>query len=154
MALQLKKKEFSVGTKWVDFDKETKIQLVGIDSPEYQVALERMRRRLQRNDAQFEEGQIGVVAGEKSEHQNHCLLISQFLIKGWEGVLDEDGNKLAFSAESAATLLEGNVGFFLFVLREAAAFSAESRTELSETLGKPSTATNGKASGRAKTASA
>lgn len=67
MALKLSKKTEPVGaTKWLDYDKETKIEVAGLDSPEYQVALERARRRLRKNDEQFGQGDIGVISGEKS----------------------------------------------------------------------------------------
>lgn len=138
------------GEAWVPFDDDTKILLAGVESPEYQVALERMRRRIQRNDARFEEGEVGVVAGEMTEHQNHCMLLSHFIVKDWQGVQDADGNPLEFSQGAAADLLEANIEFFVFVLREAGKVSADAREELAETLGKPSPASSGNASGREK----
>jgi len=151
MALKLVKKTAVTGTtKWVPFDDETKIELAGIDTPEYQIALERMRRRLRKNDEQFSEGTVGVVAGEKTEHQNHCLLLASFILKGWDGAVDEDGNPLKYTPAIGAQMLEGDVDFFIFVLKQAAEFSAENKGELEETVGKPSTATDGKPSGRGK----
>lgn len=151
MALQLNKKaQLSIDTRWAEFDKDTKVLLAGIDSPEYQVGLERSRRRIQRNDALFNEGQIGVVAGEKTEYQNHCMLLATFIVKGWAGVLDEQGNPLEFAAEVAAELLESNVDFFLFVLREAGRAAADINAELADTVKKPSPASIGKKSGAVK----
>ena|ERR1700712_4164104 len=155
MALQLKKKSAVIGvTKWFDFDKETKVELAGIDTPEYQIALERMRRRLRNNDAKFEEGSVGVVAGEKTEHENHCMLLSHFIVKDWDGAQDEDGNPIKYTPAIGAKMLEGDVDFFIFCLKSAAEFTAESKGELAETVEKPSTASAGKKSGAAKQRSA
>lgn len=150
MALQMKKAPELTGTKWAKYDEETKILVAGIDNPEYQVALERMRRRIQRNDAQFAEGQVGVVSGEKTEHQNHCMLLANFIIKDWSGVQDEHGNPLKFSVSNVYDLLESNIDFFLFVLRQGSAAATESAQELAETVGKLSPASNGSESGRGK----
>lgn len=150
MALKMTKKDPVSGDQWVPFDEETKILLSGIVNDAYQVALERMRRRLQRNDAQFSEGEVGVVDGERTEHQNHCLLLAHFIVQGWEGVLDGDGNPLKFSPTAAAELLDANIDFFVFVLREAGKISAQAKAELEETVGKPSPASGGKESGQAK----
>lgn len=151
MALQVgKKKPVTVGEQWRVFDKDTKILLAGIDNAEYQVGLERMRRRIARNDARFDEGQVGVVAGEKTEHQNHSMLLSHFIVKDWAGVLDADGNPLKYSPAVAAELLETNIEFFIFVLREGAAVASDSAEELAETVGKPSPGSSGKKSGAGK----
>lgn len=148
MALQLtKKKEASHGERWVEFDKDTKILLAGIDNAEYQVGLERMRRRIARNDARFEEGQVGVVAGELTEHQNHAMLLAHFIVKDWSGVVDDEGNPLKYSPEVAAQLLDHNIEFFLFVLRGGSSVASDTAEELKVTVGKPSPASNGKKSG-------
>ena len=155
MALKLVKKTAVTGTtKWVDYDSDTRIQLAGIDTPEYQIALERMRRRLNKNDAQFSEGSVGVVSGEKTEHQNHCLLLANFIVKDWSGAVDEDGNPLQYTPDIGAQMLEGDVEFFIFCLKQAAAFTEESKEELAETLEKPSADTGGKRSGADKQKSA
>lgn len=149
MALQLTKKDQApAGARWVEFDKETKVLLAGIDNAEYQVGLERMRRRITRNDARFEEGQVGVIAGELTEHQNHAMLMSHFIVKDWSGVLDADGNPLKYSPPVAAELLDSNVDFFLFVLRHSASIATEAAEDLAETVKKPSPASGGKKSGQ------
>jgi hypothetical protein len=151
MALKMSKKEETASKEaWVPFDKDTKILLVGIDNDHYQVALERMRRRIQRNDARFDEGQVGVIDGEMTEQQNQCMLLSHFIVKDWEGVQDADGNPLKFSHKGAADLLEANIEFFIFVLQEAGKITAEAREELAEAVGKQSPASNGSKSGQAK----
>jgi hypothetical protein len=155
MALQLgKKKPAIAGERWAKFDEDTKILLASIDNPEYQVALERMRRRILRNDARFEEGQVGVVAGEMTEHQNHAILLSHFIVKDWEGVLDADGNPIKYSPAVAAELLENNIEFFVFVLREGNAAAKDAAEERAESVGKPSAASNGSKSGAGKEKSA
>jgi len=154
MALKMKKKEVSTEAVWVPFDEDTKIQLVGSDQPEYQLALERARRRLRNNDARFEEGVVGVLTGEKTESETQAMLLSHFVVKDWEGVQDEDGNKLNFTPDAAAEIMLAEPAFFLFVLRESAKIAAEARGELEETVEKPSPASTGKKSGQAKQKSA
>ncbi|MBJ2224910.1 MULTISPECIES: hypothetical protein [Bacteria] len=150
MALQLTKKDqAAAGARWVEFDKDTKVLLAGIDNAEYQVGLERMRRRIARNDARFEEGQVGVVAGELTEHQNHAMLLAHFIVKDWSGVLDAEGNPLKYGPSVAAELLENSLDFFLFVLRGGSSVATESAEELKDTVGKPSPVSSGKKSGRA-----
>lgn len=150
MALQLTKKDqAAAGARWVGFDKDTKVLLAGIDNAEYQVGLERMRRRIARNDARFEEGQVGVVAGELTEHQNHAMLLAHFIVKDWSGVLDAEGNPLKYGPSVAAELLENSLDFFLFVLRGGSSVATESAEELKDTVGKPSSVSSGKKSGRA-----
>ena len=150
MALQLTKKDqAAAGARWVEFDKDTKVLLAGIDNAEYQVGLERMRRRIARNDARFEEGQVGVVAGELTEHQNHAMLLAHFIVKDWSGVLDAEGNPLKYGPSVAAELLENSLEFVLFVLRGGSSVATESAEELKDTVGKPSPVSSGKKSGRA-----
>ncbi|MGO2450877.1 hypothetical protein [Pseudomonas taetrolens] len=150
MALKLKKKEpTQEGAKWVDFDADTKVLLAGTDNIEYRVALERHNRRIQRNDARFGEGQVGVVEGELTDLQNHAMLLGNFIVKDWKGVQDEEGNELKYSPTAAAQLLESNVDFLLFTLRGGAAVTAEKEEELAETVKKPSTGSSGKKTGRA-----
>jgi hypothetical protein len=155
MALKLVKKTEPVSNdKWFNFDKDTKILLAPIDTPEYQIALERARRRLRRNDEQFTEGTVGVVSGEKTEHQNHCMLLSHFILKDWDGAQDDEGNPLKYTPAIGAEMLDGNVDFFIFVLKNAAEFAAENKGELAETVEKPSTGSTGKGSGAGKRRSA
>ncbi|MGY2158567.1 hypothetical protein [Pseudomonas tolaasii] len=136
MALKLSKKAPVTNLRWAKFDNDTKIQLGGIDNPEYLIALERVRRRIQRNDASFAQGEIGVVAGEMTEHQSHCALLAQFIVKDWEGVQDDQGNPLKFTAGACTELLEANIDFFLFVLQEGSKSTIDAGTELAETVEK------------------
>ncbi|MCF5226570.1 hypothetical protein [Pseudomonas syringae] len=149
MALRLKAKEaIDAAAKWFDFDEDTKVLLVSLDNTEYQIAMERMRRRVARNDAQFQEGDIGVIAGEKTEYVNHCLAIASFLIKDWTGAVDGDGNEIKYTEQVGAQMLEDNVDLFLFVLEHSGELAASKNIEKAETLEKPSPASSGKASGQ------
>ena len=149
MALKLKKKEsVQDGAKWVDFDADTKVLLAGTDNIEYRVALERHNRRIQRNDARFGEGQVGVVEGELTDLQNHAMLLGHFIVKDWKGVQDDEGRELEYSTSVAAELLESNVEFLLFVLQGGTKVAAEAEKELVETVGKPLTGSSGKKTGR------
>ncbi|ALU60879.1 hypothetical protein ACA40_13790 [Pseudomonas syringae pv. lapsa] len=149
MALKLKNKEVvDTAAKWFDFDKDTKVQLVSLDNTEYQIAMERMRRRVARNDAQFQEGDIGIIQGEKTEYVNHCLSIASFLLKDWTGAVDGDGNEIKYTAQVGAQMLEDNVDLFVFVLEHSGELAASKKVEQVETLEKPSPASSGKASGQ------
>ncbi|WP_095067935.1 hypothetical protein [Pseudomonas sp. Irchel 3A18] len=149
MALKLKNKEVvDTAAKWFDFDADTKVLLVSLDNTEYQIAMERMRRRLARNDAQFQEGDIGVIAGEKTEYVNHCLAIASFLLKDWQGAQDEEGNELAYKPAIGAQMLESDIEFFLFVLKKSGELADSKKVEQVETLEKPLPASSGKASGQ------
>lgn len=149
MALKLKK----VGTtksaeaRWEEYDSDTKVLLMPLDNEQYQVALERMRRRLARNDAQFGEGSVGVIEGEKTEHDNHCMLLAQFIVRDWQGAQDEKGKPLAYSETVGADMLRGDIDFFLFAIRRAAAIAADNKKEMDEIRGKQSTASSGSEAG-------
>ena len=149
MALKLKKVDSSKNAeaRWEKFDEDTQIQLMPLDNQQYQVALERMRRRLARNDAQFGEGSVGVIEGEKTEHDNHCLLLASFIVKDWQGAQDESGKALVYSETTCTEMLRGDADFFYFVLRRAAAIAADNRAELEDIKGKPSPASSGSGNG-------
>lgn len=138
MALQIKQTnaQKSPDARWFDYDADTKVLLNPLDSEAYQIALERMRRRLARNDEKFGEGSIGVIEGEKSEHENHCMLLATFILKGWQGALDTAGKEIGYSEEIGTQMLRGDAEFFLFVLRSAAKFAEENRAELAEIVEK------------------
>lgn len=146
MALKLKKFDDrkSAEARWEQYDEDTKVLLMPLDNQQYQVALERMRRRLARNDERFGEGTVGVVEGEKSEHENHCMLLAQFILQDWQGAQDEEGNPLKYSEAIGSEMLKGDVEFFLFVIRKAAAIAAENKQELEEVKGKSSPDSIGK----------
>lgn len=150
MALQLKKTPKSADSKWVEFDEDTKILLVGTDNPAYQVALERARRRLRNNDSRFGEGDVGIVDGEKTENETQAMLLGNFIVKDWSGVLDEEGNTLNYEPQIAADIMLADPAFFLFVLKEAGKIADEAKKELVETVGKPSPASSGKKNGPGK----
>jgi hypothetical protein len=54
----------------------------------------------------------------------------------------------------AAELLENNIEFFIFVLREGAAAANDAAEERAESVGKPSPASNGSKNGAGKVKSA
>ncbi len=149
MALKLKKIDTTKSSeaRWEEFDADTKILLMPLDNQQYQIALERMRRRLARNDAQFGQEAVGVIEGEKTEHDNHCLLLASFIVQDWQGAQDENGKPLAYSENICAEMLRGDSDFFYFVLRRAAAIAADNRTEQDEIKGKLSPASNGSGNG-------
>jgi hypothetical protein len=148
MALKMQAKaEVNTELKWFNFDDETKVLLAGTDTPEYRIALERYNRRVARNDAKFGEGSIGVVEGELTDLQNHAMLLGHFIVKGWEGVEDEQGKPVKYTAAAAAQLLESNVEFLLFVLRGGVKVDEQKQEELDETVKKPSTGSSGRKTG-------
>lgn len=149
MALKLKVTNTtkSAEARWEDYDADTKVLLMPLDNEQYQVALERMRRRLARNDARFGEGSVGVIEGEKTEHDNHCMLLAQFIVRDWQGAQDEKGKPISYSETVGADMLRGDIDFFLFTIRRAAAIAADNKKELDEIRGKQSTASSGSEAG-------
>ena len=149
MALKLKKTDTSKNAeaRWEKFDEDTQVLLMPLDNQAYQIALERMRRRLTRNDERFGEGSVGVIEGEKSEHDNHCLLLASFIIKDWQGALDEGGKQIAYNETVGAEMLRGDTGFFLFAIKRAAAIATDNKKELEDIQGKPSLASSGSETG-------
>lgn len=151
MALRKKKQApANQEARWEDFDDETKVLLMPLDIEAYTIGYERLRRRLNKHDAQFDEGELGVVAGERTEHEGQCMLLANFILLDWEGAEDEDGKPLAYSPEEGTAMLKGDIDFFLFVLKKSAALAKEGKEELAEVKGKPSPATSGKRSGAGK----
>ncbi|MEE5068651.1 hypothetical protein V2J79_05395 [Pseudomonas alliivorans] len=149
MALKLKNKEVvDTAAKWFEFDADTKVLIAPVDSPEYQVAIERMQRRIWRNDSVFAEGSVGVLEGEVSEKRNHCMVLAKYIVKDWQGAQDHEGNALPYDEEIGVSMLESDLEFFLFVLRSAESFAKQVQEERKETLEKPSPASSGKASGQ------
>lgn len=138
MALKLKKIDTSKNSeaRWERYDDETEVLLMPLDNQQYQIALERMRRQLARNDATFSEGKIGVVTGEKTEHDKHCLLLASFILKDWKGALDEAGKNIGYSETVGNEMLQGDTDFFVFVINRAAAIAADYKGEREEILGK------------------
>lgn len=150
MAFQLKKQVKHTDAKWVESD-GSKLLIASIDNPKYQVGLQRLRREIQRHDARFAMGEAGVIEGEKTEYEGQCYLLANHVIRDWDGVKDEDGNPLPFSAQNAEALLAGNAEAFIFVLKSAQDYAAELHEELGEIVGKPSPASSGKKNSAAKT---
>lgn len=138
MALKMKQidNRKSAEAQTVDYDAETSLRVMPADNESYQIALARLNRQVQRNDARFEEGKSGVLPGEKTEYSKLCPLVAEFILVGWEGVLDENDNDLPYSIEAATKLLKGNPEFFSFVLMNAQRISLENEAEAAEIKGK------------------
>lgn len=138
MALKLKKVDTTKNAeaRWERYDEDTEVLLMPLDNQQYQIALERMRRQLTRSDAGFAEGKVGVVPGEKTEHEKHCLLLASFILKDWKGALDDAGKAIGYSEQVGNEMLQGDTDFFVFVINRAAAIAADYKVEREEILGK------------------
>ncbi|MNN80022.1 hypothetical protein D3C81_1967150 [compost metagenome] len=90
---------------------------------------------------------MGVIEGERTEHDSHCMLLAQFIVRDWQGAQDETGKPLAYSEAVGADMLRGDIDFFLFAIRRAAAIAADNKTELDEIRGKQSAASSGSEAG-------
>lgn len=132
--------------RWVPFDDETEVLLRSLDDDLYQVGLARARRQINKADAKFKTGEVGVAEGEISEHAYQCKLLSQYILKDWRGAKDAEGRSAEFSPQAGEATLSASVEFFLFVVKSASEIAADAKTERSETVGKPSPATDGKPS--------
>lgn len=138
MAFQIKKPaQVNAEARWEKIDNSgAEVLLMPLDNPDYTIGYERLRRRLFKNDAQFGEGEIGVVSGERSEHEGHCLLLANFVIKDWKGALDESGKPIQYTVDNGVAMLKGDPEFFLFTLQKASQLAKDNKEEFSEALGK------------------
>lgn len=129
--------------RWVRFDEDTEVLLRSLDDDLYQIGLARVRRQINKADSQFKLGEIGVVDGERTEHEYQCRLLSQYILKGWRGAKDVNGNEVKYSPEAGEATLKGSIEFFLFTIKQASVIAAEAEKERADTLGKSSPATDG-----------
>lgn len=138
MALKIKKPATAAAeSRWEKYDEEgTEVLLMPLDNEGYTIGYERLSRRLRSNDAQFSEGELGVVSGERTEHEGHCILLATFILKDWKGAQDESGKEIPYSVDNGVAMLKGDVEFFLFVMRKSAALAKENKEELAEIKGK------------------
>lgn len=147
MALVLSKQDpLASSERWEEFDSSTRIKLRSIDNPQYQVAVGRMRRIVDGFDAKAA-GEPIAVEGERSFYHLQAGALARYVILDWDGVVDEDGEKVAYTPEAAERLLAGNVEFFMWAVNQATAIATEKAKRTEETVGKPSRGGNGKGSG-------
>lgn len=141
----------AVGERWADFDGEVSIKLAGIDDEQYQIALERARRLIAREDANQSLATLTTTANDRREHDIQCDLLGRFIVRDWKGpVLDESDQAIGYSPEDAAKLLKANIGLFVWVIAQASKVAADRNAEVAETVGKPSNASAGSANGKAR----
>ena len=127
----------AIGERWEDFDDDVSVKIAGLDDEKYQIALERARRLIAKEDASQSLAQIKVTRADRKEHDIQCELLGRYIVLDWRGdVTDADGKPLPYSPENAAELLRGNIAFFAWVLSAAAKVAADSREEMAETVGK------------------
>lgn len=129
--------------RWVPFDDETKVLLRSLDDDLYQVGLARARRQINKADAKFKTGEVGVADGEITEHAYQCKLLSRYIIKDWRGAKDAADKAITYSHEAAEATLLASIDFFLFVIKSASEISADIEKERVESMGKSLPATDG-----------
>lgn len=137
--------------RWEDYGDGVSFKLAGIDTEAYQIALERARRLIAREDAGQTLASIQVSATDVREHDVQCQLLARYIIKDWKGPILDDADKVVpYSQEGAVKLLSSNLDLFAWVIAKAAQVTADFQQETKETVGKPSPATSGKKSGQAR----
>lgn len=147
MALILSKQDpLMTSERWEEFDSSTRIKLRGIDNPQYQVAVGRMRRIVDGFDAKAA-GEPIAMDGERSFYQLQAAALARYVVLDWDGVLDDEGEKVPYSIEAAQQLLVANVAFFMWVVKNATDIAAERTKQTEETVGKPRRGGSGKKSG-------
>ena len=152
MALRINRKE-SAATheRWEDYDEDVSFKLAGLDTDAYQIALERARRLIAREDAGQRLTAITVSDNDVREHDVQCQLLGRYIIKDWKGeIMDDAGDEVPYSPEGAAKLLASNTDLFLWVIATAAHVAADVQKEVKETVEKPSPGSSGKKSGPGK----
>lgn len=152
MALTINRQEpAATHERWEDFDEDVSFKLAGLDTEAYQIALERARRLIAREDAGQRLTSISVSGNDVREHDVQCQLLGRYIIKDWKGeILDDAGDAVPYSPEGAAKLLASNTDLFVWVIATAAQVAAGAQKEVQETVEKPSPGTSGKKSGPGK----
>lgn len=145
MALKLKKidESKSLEAQWCQFDADTKVLVMPLDNPQYVIALSRAMRKISQADALFQDGEVGVIEGEKSEGDTVRALLAKFIIQDWSGAEDENGNPLAYNAKVGAEMLRTAPGFMQFVNSNANRIALENAGESSSIEGKSLSDTDG-----------
>ncbi len=152
MALRISQDDpAAIGERWVDFDNEVSFKIAGIDTEAYQIALERARRLIAREDAGQSLANLTATKSDRREHDVQCDLLGRYIVLDWKGPIeDEAGNVADYSPELASRLLKGNVAVFAWVITEATKVAVEKHKEVSETVGKPLSGSAGNESGKGK----
>ena len=152
MALRISQADpAAIGERWVDFDKEISFKIAGIDTEAYQIALERARRLIAREDAGQTLANLTAGKSDRREHDIQCDLLGRYIVLDWKGPIEgDDGKVVAHSPELAAKLLRANVAVFAWVITEATKVAIDSKQEVAETVGKRSSGSAGNGNGRAK----
>jgi hypothetical protein len=120
------------GVRWFNFDETTRVKVAGIDENKYQIAVERARRLIAESDAKQSLHNISVSDADTTEFDVQCQLIAKFLIRDWDGVVNEDGNQAEFSAGAAEKLLKSNVAFFAWVLEKSTLVAIEKKADVAQ----------------------
>lgn len=152
MALTINRQEpAATHERWEDFDEDVSFKLAGLDTEAYQIALERARRLIAREDAGQRLTSISVSGNDVREHDVQCQLLGRYIIKDWKGeILDDAGDAVPYSPEGAAKLLASNTDLFVWVIATAAQVAAGAQKEVREIVEKPSPGSSGKKSGPGK----
>lgn len=132
--------------RWVRFDEDTEVLLRSLDDDLYQIGLARVRRQINKADSQFKLGEVGVVDGERTEHEYQCRLLSQYILKGWRGAKDANGNEVKYSPQAGEATLKSSLDFFLFVITQAGEIASDAQKETADAVGKSSPAIDGNSS--------
>ena len=157
MALKINRLESVLSQeRWEDYTDDVSFKLTRLDTEAYQIALERVRRLIAREDAGQSLSAILVSDSDVREHDIQCQLLGRYIVRDWKGqIQDEAGRQVPYSPENAATLLSGDSDLFTWVLLHAAQLAKEAQEEAKETVEKSLPGSSGKKNGpgQAKSAS-
>lgn len=120
------------GVRWFNFDETTRVKVAGIDENKYQIAVDRARRLITQSDARQSLHNISVSDADTTEFDVQCQLMAKFLIRDWDGVVNEDGSEAEFSAEAAEKLLKSNAAFFAWVLEKSTLVAIEKKADVAQ----------------------
>lgn len=143
----------SIDSQWRDYkDKDgnvlASVLIRGNGHKPYQQAIDRIARHGQKIDQILSGGltaeslTITDNAG-MSEMDAHCMIAAQHLIVNWQGVEDENGADVPYSADIASTVLQQNTDLFLWLIKQAKEIQLDENTQVDETVKKPSPVTSG-----------
>ncbi len=109
--------------KWFSHIKGTKFRIVSLLNPEYQAELVALLSKLDGAEAR---------ASDEFTAAVHKLM-AKHIVKGWQGIYDENGQELPYSSDVVFDLLQSSTDFRDFVTKKAtnsAAFLDDAEQDL------------------------
>lgn len=134
MSILVKKREKltieNTPCEWVDYKDGVAFELYGMAHPLYIQAQIKQAQRVENEDL--------LNLSEENSYEQYVLIIGQYLVKGWRGIVDEDGENLPKSADSFADLVVAEEGLLAWIMDKCAEIQRKHGEKLEKTKKKSS----------------